>query len=133
MKGIKKYFLIFAALAAALAFVSCTDEDDSTAAVYKGSFEYEDDESGTKKESTMVMTFFDDNTSEAVLNMNDLSVTAMKGAYTGDPSKNGIIIITMTHEVDEDLKLKPVTYPAETLSIVNGKIDFGDGVILTRQ
>ncbi len=130
MKGIKKYFLIFAALAAALTFVSCTDEDDSTVAVYKGSFKYEDDESGT-----MVMTFFDDNTWEAVLNMNDLSVTVMKGAYTGDPSKNGITIITVTHEVDDkDMKLKPVTYPTvETLSIVNGKIDFGDGDILIRQ
>ena len=132
MKGIKKYFLIFAALAAALAFVSCSDEDDPTVAVYKGSFEYEDDESGTKKESTMVMTFFDDNTWEAVYRMNDLSVTGTKGAYSGDPSKDGIIIITVTHMVDEDMKLKPVTYPAESLPIVNGKLNL-DGAIFTRQ
>ncbi|MDE5613686.1 MAG: hypothetical protein K2I74_03440 [Treponemataceae bacterium] len=122
MKGIKKYFLIFAALAAALTFVSCTDEDDSTVAVYKGS------EDGV----TVELTFFDDNTWEAVYRMNDLSVTGTKGAYSGDPSKDGIIIITVTHMVDEDMKLKPVTYPAESLPIVNGKLNL-DGAIFTRQ
>ena len=122
MKGIKKYFLIFAALAAALTFVSCSDEDDSTVAVYKGS------EDGV----TVELTFFDDNTWEAVYRMNDLSVTGTKGAYSGDPSKDGIIIITVTHMVDEDMKLKPVTYPAESLPIVNGKLNL-DGAIFTRQ
>lgn len=123
MKGIKKYFLIFAALVAALAFVSCTDEDDSTVAVYKTSGDG----------YTAELTFFDDNTWEVVGSMNELSVTVMKGAYTGDPSKNGIITITVTHEVDEDMKLKPVTYPAQLLSIVNGKFTFDGGDTYTRQ
>lgn len=123
MKGIKKYFLIFAALAAALAFVSCTDEDDSTVAVYKGS------EDGVSIE----ITFSDDNTWEAVGSTPVASVTAMKGTYTGDPSKDGTIIITTTHILNDEgtaLESLGTSLLSEKITISHGRFYFFDGIFI---
>lgn len=115
MKSIKKILFIMVALATALAFVSCSSEDDdpSTVAVYKG------EDNGV----TMTITFLDDNTWTVKAEAPGYSETVMSGTYTGDPSKDGKITIKGTMEGEEF---------EDEIEIANGKTDYFDGTF-TRQ
>ncbi len=123
MKSIKKILFIMAALAATLAFVSCSsgddDDDDGVVAVYKYS------EHGL----SLKITCWDDGTWEFIEDASG-ATPEMSGTYSGDPSKDGDVKITVKKEykggemvdVNEDY----------TLIIKNGSFEF-DGATFTRQ
>ncbi|MBD5443062.1 MAG: copper resistance protein NlpE [Treponema sp.] len=84
MKSIKKFFFVMVALATALAFVSCSNDDDpSTVAVYKGL----DDGVMT------TITFYDDDTWKLVVEYEGVIEHSGNGTYKGDPTKDGIITL----------------------------------------
>ncbi|MDE6246095.1 MAG: hypothetical protein K2M50_10635 [Treponemataceae bacterium] len=115
MKSIKKFLFVMVALATALAFVSCNNDDDepSVVAVYKA------------EEDGYTATFFDDNTWTLKLDLNDTTVAS--GTYTGDPSKdsaedNKVVITPKTYYKDGSLESIPDDHQeGETLPIKEGK------------
>ena len=130
MKKLAKIMAVFAAIMMALAFAGCNNDDDddpSTVAVYNGTDEYG---------AEFVLTFYDDNTLVAVMKSSDWSGTVMAGTYTGDPSKDGTITLSVTKFFDggklvdatEAVKAK---YDKEYV-ITGGKVTF-DGYEYTRQ
>ena len=134
MKKLAKIMAVFAAIMMALAFAGCNNDDDddpSTVAVYKAT--YEDEDVGTV---TQLTTFYDDNTFVMDVEMGDLKCTVMTGTYTGDPSKDGTITLSVTKFFDGG-KLVDATeavnakYDKEYV-ITGGKVTF-DGDESTRQ
>ncbi len=93
MKSIKKILFIMAALAATLAFVSCSsgDDDPSTVAVYKC----------TEDGATVTITFYDDDTWKMVAEYEGEVVESGNGTYKGDPTKDGTITLTGYGENEE--------------------------------
>ncbi len=93
MKSIKKILFIMAALAATLAFVSCSsgDDDPSTVAVYKG----------TDSGATVTITFYDDDTWKMVAEYEGEVLESANGTYKGDPTKDGTITVTGYGETGE--------------------------------
>lgn len=136
MKKFAKIMAVFAAIMMALAFAGCNNDDDddpSTVAVYKATFEVE--ELGTV---TQVATFYDDNTVVVNGYAGDEKATLMTGTYTGDPSKDGTITLSVTKFFDVDAnKLVDATeeeksYYDGDYEIKGGKVTF-DGDEYTRQ
>ena len=128
MKKLAKIMAVFAAIMMALAFVGCNNDDDddpSTVAVYKAT--YEDEDVGTV---TQLTTFYDDNTFVMDVEMGDLKCTVMTGTYTGDPSKDGTITISLTKMPDDDGKL--VDADADTKKNTDGEYVIKDGKIKVR-
>ena len=134
MKKLAKIMAVFAAIMMALAFAGCNNDDDddpSTVAVFKATFE--DAEVGTV---TQVATFYNDNTIVVNGEAGDKKATLMTGTYTGDPSKDGTITLSVTKFFDggklvdatEAVKAK---YYKEYV-ITGGKVTF-DGDEYTRQ
>lgn len=94
MKKLAKIMAVFAAIMMALAFVGCNNDDDddpSKVAVFKAT--YEDEDVGTV---TQLATFYDDNTIVVNGEAGDKKATLMTGTYTGDPSKDGTITLSVT-------------------------------------
>ena len=121
MKKLAKIMAVFAAIMMALAFAGCNNDDDddpSTVAVYNGT-----DEDGAE----YVLTFYDDNTLVAVMKSSDWSGTGMTGTYTGDPSKDGTIAITVNKLADENGKLADV--PADEKEYLDSDYEIKDGKI----
>ena len=103
MKKLAKIMAVFAAIMMALAFAGFNNDDDddpSTVAVYKAT--YEDEDVGTV---TQLATFYDDNTIVVNGEAGDKKATLMTGTYTGDPSKDGALTISLTKMADDDGKL----------------------------
>ena len=114
MKKLAKIMAVFAAIMMALAFAGCNNDDDddpSTVAVYNGT-----DEDGAE----YVLTFYDDNTLVAVMKSSDWSGTGMTGTYTGDPSKDETIAITVNKLAD---------VPADEKEYLDGDYEIKDGKI----
>lgn len=134
MKKLAKIMAVFAAIMMALAFAGCNNDDDddpSTVAVYKAT--YEDEDVGTV---TQLTTFYDDNTF-VVDEMGDLKCTVITGTYTGDPSKDGTITISLTKMADDDGKLVDASEEVKAnadgdYTITNGKMKI-HGLTFTRQ
>ena len=125
MKKLAKIMAVFAAIMMALAFAGCNNDDDddpSTVAVYKAT--YEDEDVGTV---TQLTTFYDDNTFVMDVEMGDLKCTVMTGTYTGDPSKDGTITISLTKMPDDDGKL--VDADADTKKYADGEYVIKDGKV----
>ena len=135
MKKLAKIMAVFAAIMMALAFAGCNNDDDddpSTVAVYKAT--YEDEDVGTV---TQLTTFYDDNTFVVDVEMGDLKCTVMTGTYTGDPSKDGALTISLTKMAGEDGKLVDASEEVKAVAdgdytITNGKMEI-KGLIFTRQ
>ena len=136
MKKLAKIMAVFAAIMMALAFAGCNNDDDddpSTVAVYKAT--YEDEDVGTV---TQLTTFYDDNTFVIDGEKGDLKCTVMAGTYTGNPSKDGTITVSLTKFIDfETGKLVDASEEVKAVAdddytITNGKMEIG-GLIYTRQ
>ena len=133
MKKLAKIMAVFAAIMMALAFAGCNNDDDddpSTVAVYKGT--YEDD--GV----TYTLSCYDDNTFVIDGEMGDLKCTVMAGTYTGNPSKDGTITVSLTKFIDfETGKLVDASEEVKAVAdgdytITNGKMEI-NRLIFTRQ
>ena len=136
MKKLAKIMAVFAAIMMALAFAGCNNDDDddpSTVAVYKVTHEVEG--VGTV---TQLATFYDDNTIVVNGEAGDKKATLMTGTYTGDPSKDGTITLSVTKFFDEYAgKLVDATEEVKKVydgdyKIEGGKITF-DGDVFIRQ
>ena len=134
MKKFAKIMAVFAAIMMALAFAGCNNDDDddpSTVAVYKTTFE--DAEVGTV---TQVATFYDDNTVVVNGEAGDKKATLMTGTYTGDPSKDGTITLSVTKFFYEgklvDATEEVKSYYDGDYEIKGGKVTF-DGDEYIRQ
>ena len=136
MKKLAKIMAVFAAIMMALAFVGCNNDDDdepSTVAVFKATFE--DAEVGTV---TQVATFYNDNTIVVNGEAGDKKATLMTGTYTGDPSKDGTITVSLTKFFDNKTgKLVDASEEVKAVvdgdyTITNGKMKI-NGLIFTRQ
>ena len=134
MKKLAKIMAVFAAIMMSLAFVGCNNDDDddpSTVAVYKAT--YEDEDVGTV---TQLATFYDDNTIVVNGEAGDKKATLMTGTYTGDPSKDGTITLSVTKifyqgkliDATEEVKKE---YEGD-YKIEGGKVTF-DGDVYIRQ
>ena len=134
MKKLAKIMAVFAAIMMALAFAGCNNDDDddpSTVAVYKAT--YEDEDVGTV---TQLATFYDDNTIVVNGEAGDKKATLMTGTYTGDPSKDGTITLSVTKifyqgkliDATEEVKKE---YEGD-YKIEGGKVTF-DGDVHIRQ
>ena len=135
MKKLAKIMAVFAAIMMALAFAGCNNDDDddpSKVAVFKATHEKEGVGTVTK-----LATFYDDNTIVVNGEAGDKKVTLMTGTYTGDPSKNETIAITVNKLADENGKLADAPADAKKYfdgdyKIKDGKITF-DGDVYIRQ
>ena len=124
MKKLAKIMAVFAAIMMALAFAGCNNDDDddpSTVAVYKATFE--DAEVGTV---TQVATFYNDNTIVVNGEAGDKKATLMTGTYTGDPSKDGTITLSVTKFFDGG---KLVDADADTKKYADGEYVIKDGKV----
>lgn len=128
MKKFAKIMAVFAAIMMALAFAGCNNDDDddpSTVAVYKTTFE--DAEVGTV---TQVATFYDDNTVVVNGEAGDKKATLMTGTYTGDPSKDGTITLSVTKFFYEgklvDATEEVKSYYDGDYEIKGGKVTFDE-------
>ena len=134
MKKLAKIMAVFAAIMMALAFAGCNNDDDddpSTVAVYKVT--HEDEDVGTV---TQLATFYDDNTIVVNGEAGDKKATLMTGTYTGDPSKDGTITLSVT-KIFYQGKLIDATEEVKKeldgdYKIEGGKITF-DGDVFIRQ
>lgn len=125
MKKLAKIMAVFAAIMMALAFAGFNNDDDddpSTVDVYKAT--YEDEDVGTV---TQLATFYDDNTIVVNGEAGDKKATLMTGTYTGDPSKDETIAITVNKLADENGKLADV--PADEKEYLDGDYEIKDGKI----
>ena len=114
MKSIKKFLFVMVALATALAFVSCNDDDDepSVVAVYKA------DDDG----EVSTVTFLDNNTWTWKIELAGQSTDAYAGTFSGDPSKDNTITITPTKMGGEDIP--PDYQKEEKVDIKNGEFTY---------
>ncbi|MGN0729240.1 hypothetical protein [Treponema sp.] len=99
MKKLAKIMAVFAAIMMALAFAGCKsddDDDDSTVAVYKAAY------TSGGMQCTYLLTFYDDNTFVVRGNAGEFEGTVMTGTYTGDPSKDGTIALSVKKFMDDD-------------------------------
>ena len=133
MKKLAKIMAVFAAIMMALAFAGCNNDDDddpSTVAVYKGTFE----DDGV----TYTLSCYDDNTFVIDGEKGDLKSTVMTGTYTGNPSKDGTITVSLTKFIDfETGKLVDASEEVKAnadgdYTITNGKMKI-HGLTFTRQ
>ena len=135
MKKLAKIMAVFAAIMMALAFAGCNNDDDddpSKVAVFKATHEKEGVGTVTK-----LATFYDDNTIVVNGEAGDKKVTLMTGTYTGDPSKDETIAITVNKLADKNGKLADVPADAKEYldgdyKIEGGKVTF-DGAVYIRQ
>lgn len=128
MKGVKKYLFIMAALAAVFGFVACDndEEEDNIVAVYTATMT----EDGIAM--LVTMTFYGDNTFLATYTVMSITVTGMVGTYTGIPSKDGRIIMTIEKMINDDLVLVDVMVPISmTAWSLGGKFTIDD-MVFTR-
>ena len=124
MKKLAKIMAVFAAIMMALAFAGCNNDDDdepSTVAVYKATEEYD----GVTV--TELVTCYDDNTFVITAEANGEKVTLMTGTYTGDPTKDGALTISLTKMADDDGKL--VDADADTKKYSGGEYVIKDGKV----
>ena len=124
MKKLAKIMAVFAAIMMALAFAGCNNDDDddpSTVAVFKATEEYD----GVTV--TELVTCYDDNTFVITAEANGEKVTLMTGTYTGDPTKDGALTISLTKMVDDDGKL--VDADADTKKYADGEYVIKDGKV----
>ena len=133
MKKLAKIMAVFAAIMMALAFAGCNNDDDddpSTVAVYKAT----DENDG----ATYTLSCYDDNTFVIDGKMGDLKCTVMTGTYTGNPSKDGTITVSLTKFIDfETGKLVDASEEVKAnadgdYTITNGKMEI-NRLIFTRQ
>ena len=124
MKKLAKIMAVFAAIMMALAFAGCNNDDDddpSTVAVFEATEEYD----GVTV--TELVTCYDDNTFVITAEANGEKVTLMTGTYTGDPTKDGTLTISLTKIADDDGKL--VDADADTKKYADGKYEIKDGKV----
>ena len=124
MKKLAKIMAVFAAIMMALAFAGCNNDDDddpSTVAVFEATEEYD----GVTV--TELVTCYDDNTFVITAEANGEKVTLMTGTYTGDPTKDGALTISLTKMVDDDGKL--VDADADTKKYADGEYVIKDGKV----
>lgn len=124
MKKFAKIMAVFAAIMMALAFAGCNNDDDddpSTVAVFKATEEY----GGVTV--TELVTCYDDNTFVITAEANGEKVTIMTGTYTGDPTKDGTLTISLTKMADDDGKL--VDADADTKKVADRGYDIKDGKV----
>lgn len=131
MKKLAKIMAVFAAIMMALAFAGCNNDDDddpSKVAVFKATDEYDG--------ATYTLSCYDDNTFVMDGEMGDLKCTVMAGTYTGNPSKDGTITLSVT-KIFYQGKLIDATEEVKAVAdgdytITNGKMEI-KGLIFTRQ
>ena len=124
MKKLAKIMAVFAAIMMALAFAGCNNDDDddpSTVAVFEATEEYD----GVTV--TELVTCYDDNTFVITAEANGEKVTHMTGTYTGDPTKDGALTISLTKMADDDGKL--VDADADTKKYADGEYVIKDGKV----
>ena len=124
MKKLAKIMAVFAAIMMALAFAGCNNDDDddpSTVAVFEATEEYD----GVTV--TELVTCYDDNTFVITEEANGEKVTLMTGTYTGDPTKDGALTISLTKMADDDGKL--VDADADTKKYADGEYVIKDGKV----
>ena len=124
MKKLAIFMAVFAAIMMALALAGCNNDDDdepSTVAVYKATEEYD----GVTV--TELVTCYDDNTFVITAEANGEKVTLMTGTYTGDPTKDGALTISLTKMADDDGKL--VDADADTKKYADGEYVIKDGKV----
>lgn len=134
MKKLAKIMAVFAAIMMALAFAGCNNDDDddpSKVAVFKATDEYDG------ATVTELVTCYDDNTFVITAEANGEKVTFMTGTYTGDPTKDGALTISLTKMADDDGKLVDADadtkkYADREYVIKDGKVEV-IGTIYTRQ
>ena len=122
MKKLAKIMAVFAAIMMALAFAGCNNDDDddpSKVAVFKAT----DEDDG----ATYTLSCYDDNTFVIDGEMGDLKCTLMTGTYTGDPTKDGALTISLTKMADDDGKL--VDADADTKKYADGEYVIKDGKV----
>ena len=133
MKKLAKIMAVFAAIMMALAFAGCNNDDDddpSTVAVYKAT----DENDG----ATYTLSCYDDNTFVIDGEKGDLKCTVMAGTYTGNPSKDDTITVSLTKFIDfETGKLVDASEEVKAnadgdYTITNGKMEI-NRLIFTRQ
>ena len=133
MKKLAKIMAVFAAIMMALAFAGCNNDDDddpSTVAVFKATYE----DTGV----TYTLSCYDDNTFVMDGEMGNLKCTFMAGTYTGNPSKDGTITVSLTKFIDfETGKLVDASEEVKAnadgdYTITNGKMEI-NRLIFTRQ
>ncbi|WP_288716401.1 hypothetical protein [uncultured Treponema sp.] len=133
MKKLAKIMAVFAAIMMALAFAGCNNDDDddpSKVAVFKATDEYDG--------ATYTLSCYDDNTFVIDGKMGDLKCTVMTGTYTGNPSKDGTITVSLTKFIDfETGKLVDASEEVKAnadgdYTITNGKMEI-NRLIFTRQ
>ena len=133
MKKLAKIMAVFAAIMMALAFAGCNNDDDddpSKVAVFKATDEYEG--------ATYTLSCYDDNTFVIDGEKGDLKFTFMTGTYTGNPSKDGTITVSLTKFIDfETGKLVDASEEVKAnadgdYTITNGKMKI-HGLTFTRQ
>ena len=119
MKSIRKILFVMAALAAVFGFVACSNDDDepSAVAVYECKSTWK--EGDVECYTIYTVSFYDDNTYTVTSVYKDdedsWNYTVQKGVYTGDPSKDGTIKMTVTKiaDWDDDGNVKLVDVPEE--------------------
>ena len=124
MKKLAKIMAVFAAIMMALAFAGCNNDDDddpSTVAVFEATEEYD----GVTV--TELVTCYDDNTFVITAEANGEKDTLMTGTYTGDPTKDGALTISLTKMADDDGKL--VDADADTKKYADGEYVIKDGKV----
>lgn len=160
MKKIFKLVSVLTALAVAgFGFIACSDDDDdddekvvfdlregisgTKVATYVGSYTEEDDEDGTTY-CTDTITFYTSDSKnlfqvdEKMSNGGEVAyLTISSGTYTGDPTTNGTVVLTLTtiYEPNDDyteLESTDISSYGETISaiITSGKtkVEFDEDI-----
>ena len=130
---LRKSFLICLMVLVASVFVSCGGNKDATGggdSDVKAVFVHTetDSESGVTVTITTTSVFKKDGTFTVKMNDGSQEFVVMTGTYTGDPSVDGDIEITILEEMDEEseeMKPVPEAYSKMTITITDGKCTFG--------
>lgn len=149
MKSILKFFTAVMLLVASFGVISCSDDEDdspSVIATYYGTGVGTVD--GVNMTVNMTTKFYDDKEFVIDLTMTAVGETVASysgtfylGTYTGNPTKDGTVKMTMTKEYDFNQK-KLVDIPTsereeESFVISAGKAEIGeifdDGSVITLQ
>ena len=140
MKSIRKILFVMAALAAVFGFVACSDDDDDGPLVV-AMYEYKDTwtaEDGTTEYSDTYTAFFYNDGSFIVTSVgNDdegsWNYIEQTGVYTGDPSKDGTIKITVEKKNwyydDGNMKLLDIKDYIKAMYVTEVTDDFINNII----
>lgn len=140
MKTLRTIACVLSSLIALAAFASCSSggsSDDSSADTPTRVANYCGIDRSDESANPIVCDLYDDGTWVATVCQNNTSLLPIycvaKGTYSGDPSKDGTVILTFTHYADSTHTLKEAkTADIEIFTIANGQVVY-DGYTYYRQ